>query len=52
MCWEVYSEFQGFRLMLVSRLFLTTFEANFVFEAAGAEVKIGSSLKSNHHKQI
>ncbi len=33
-------------------LILTTFEASFIFEAAGAVVKIGLSLKSNHHLQI
>jgi len=32
--------------------FLTTFEASICFEAAGAKVKIGLSLKSKHNKQI
>ncbi len=31
---------------------LTTFESSVVFGAAGAEVKIGSNLKSIHLKQI
>ena len=31
-------------------IILTTFEASFIFKAA--EVKIGSSLKPNHHDQV
>ncbi len=51
-----YSEFQGFRSLLWSRLFLSRFwplltRASF-FEAARAVAKIGWSLKSNHHYQI
>jgi hypothetical protein len=38
--------------MIIFDLTLTTFEASFIFEAAGAVSKIGSSLKSNHHWQI
>ncbi len=51
-----YSEFQRFRSLLASRLFLSQFwplltRASFL-EAARAVAKIGSSLKSNHHCQI
>jgi hypothetical protein len=35
--------------MIIFESTLTTFEASFIFEAAGAVSKIGSSLKSNHH---
>jgi len=31
---------------------LTTFELSSFLEAAGAVLKIGSSLKSNHHQEI
>ncbi len=30
-------------------IFKVTFEVSIIFEAAGAAVKIGSSLKPNHH---
>ncbi len=33
------------REMIIFKLILTTFEASFIFEAAVAEVKIGSSFK-------
>jgi hypothetical protein len=36
--------------MIIFELILTTFEA--FFKAAGAVAKIGSSLKSNHHREI
>jgi hypothetical protein len=38
--------------MIIFELSLATFEASFIFEAAGAVSKIGLSLKSNHHWQI
>ncbi len=38
--------------MIIFESTLTTFEASSIFEAAEAVAKIGSSLKSNHHKQI
>ncbi len=38
--------------MIILGLILTTFDVSLIFEAAGAVSKIGSSLKSNHHKQI
>jgi len=42
---------QGGKIIIVESL-LTTFEASLIFEAVGAEVKIGSRLKSYHQKQI
>ncbi len=51
-----YNEFHGFRSQIESRLFLSQLwpllkRAQF-FKAAEAVAKIGSSLKTNHHKQI
>ncbi len=51
-----HNEFHGFRLLLVSLLFLSQFwpllkHASFC-ETAGAVAKIGSSLKLNQHCQI
>ncbi len=40
------------REMIIFESTLTTFEASFSFEAAGAVLKIGSSLKLHHHWQI
>jgi hypothetical protein len=38
--------------MIIFESILTTFEASFIFEAAGAVAKIDSSLILNHYKQI
>ncbi len=38
--------------MIIFGSILTTFDVSFIFKAAEAVSKIGSSLKSNHHKQI
>jgi len=38
--------------MIIFESFLTTFEASIIFEAAGATVKIGSSIKPNHHDKV
>ena len=38
--------------MIIFESTLTTFEASVSFEAARAVAKMGSSLKSIHHKQI
>jgi len=37
--------------MIIFELLLTTFEVSLI-EAAGAVVKIGSSLNSNHHNEF
>ncbi len=55
-CKSLYSEFHGFRSLLVSLIFrvdLDHFRNKLCFsEAAGAVAKISSSLKLNHKKQI
>ncbi len=38
--------------IIIFESFLTTFELSVIFEAAGAVVKIGSSLRLNHRNQI
>jgi len=38
--------------LLIFELILTTFELSIFIEAAGAELKIGLSLKLNHHREI
>jgi len=38
--------------MIIFESILSTFESILVLEAAGAVMKIGSSLKSNLHKKI
>ena len=38
--------------MVIFESLLTPFEARSIFEAAGALVKIGTSLKSSHHNQM
>jgi hypothetical protein len=35
--------------MIIFKSILTTFEASFCFEAAGAEAETGLSLNSKHH---
>jgi hypothetical protein len=46
-----YSEFHGFRSILLFLVDFAHFEAGIIFEAAVAVVKIGSSLESNYHMQ-
>jgi hypothetical protein len=51
----VYRVCHRFRLqskMIIFASNMTTFKLSVVFQAAGAVVKIGSSLKPNHHKEI
>jgi hypothetical protein len=38
--------------IIIFELLKTTFKANYIFEAVGAVVKIGSSLKPNHPKLV
>jgi len=40
-----------FKMTMLESL-LITFKVRFIFEAAGAVVRIGSNLKLYHHKQI
>jgi len=38
--------------MIIFESILTSFESSVIFEAAGAEVKIGSNLKPNQLEQV
>ena len=38
--------------MIIFESFFTPFESSIIFEAPGAVVKIGLSLKPNYHNQI
>jgi hypothetical protein len=40
------------RKLLIFEPILTPFEATIVFDAAGAVLKIGLSVKPNHHREI
>jgi len=46
----LYTEFNiDLDQRIIFGLLLTTFEASIIFEAVAKVVKIGSSLKPNHH---
>jgi hypothetical protein len=52
---DILNEFHEFRSWLASQLLeliLTSLEASVIFDADGAVVKLGLSLKSNHRCQI
>ena len=48
----MYIVFRLTKRDVIFETILTTFDGINIFEAAGELVKIGSSLKSNHHNQV
>jgi hypothetical protein len=49
---NIFTELDQRNEMIIFNPSFTTFEASYFFDAAGAAPKIGSSLKSIHHRQI
>ena len=47
-----YRVCQKFRLLLIYESIFTTFKPSIILEAVGAVLKIGSSVKPNHHREI